>query len=146
MTQAMTITGTSADNDLYLQVQRFYARQMQALDSGAADEWAATFTPDGVFSANAFPEPVRGRDAIVAGARRTADQLAGVIRRHWLGMLDVRPQADGTVFARSYALIIETPRNGQAGVHLSTLCEDVLVRDGDGWLVRERKVTRDDLR
>ncbi len=133
--------------ELYRQIQQFYARQMQLLDSGAAEEWAATFTPDGVFSANAHPEPAKGREAIAAGARTAVAQLAAeqVVHRHWLGMLDVRPQNDGTVSARSYALVIRIPRGGMPVLWRSCVCEDVLVRDGAGWLVRERRVTRDDL-
>jgi hypothetical protein len=148
MTQSVQMSGDSVGNDLYLQVQRFYARQMHALDAGDADTWAATFTPDGEFAANAAPEPVRGRAAIRQAAHETTRQLAekGIVRRHWLGMLDVDVRPDGTVGARSYALIVESPRNGRPDVRLSTLCEDVLVPDGDGWLVSRRTVTRDDLR
>ncbi|SBT42882.1 nuclear transport factor 2 family protein [Micromonospora auratinigra] len=132
--------------DLYHQVQGFYAYQMQLLDRGAAQEWAQTFTPDGVFAANAHPEPTRGRDAIAAAARKASDDLAarGIRRRHWLGMVQVTPTAEGAR-ATSYALIIETPRGGQATVRMSTTCEDDLVRGEDGWQVRHRQVRRDDL-
>jgi 3-phenylpropionate/cinnamic acid dioxygenase small subunit len=58
-----------ADQKVYEQVQQFYARQMRCLDEGKVTEWAATFTADGVFAANAHPEPFRGRGAIEAGAR-----------------------------------------------------------------------------
>ncbi|MFE3323247.1 nuclear transport factor 2 family protein [Streptomyces sp. NPDC059176] len=140
--------GSPVDSAVYLQVQQFYAHQMHALDSGDASAWAATFTPDGEFSANAHPEPVRGRDAIDAAALTTTTDLAerGVVRRHWLGMLDVSARGDGTLSTRAYALIVESPRNGRPDVRLSTLCEDVLVPDGAGWLVSCRRVTRDDLR
>jgi hypothetical protein len=60
-------------------------------------------------------------------------------------MLEVLDQPDGTLMARSYALIISTPAGGQANVHLSTTCDDVLVRDGDQLLVSSRQVRRDDL-
>jgi hypothetical protein len=132
--------------DLYSQIQLFYGQQMQLLDTGATDEWAATFTEDGVFAANGLPEPVRGRTAIAAAARRAADQLAeaALEHRHWLGMLSLRPDS-GTVFARSYALVIEIPRGGSATIHRSTVCEDLLVPDGNSWLVHRRDVTRDDL-
>ena len=132
---------------LYQEVQQFYARQMRYLDEGAVAQWAETFEVDGVFAANAHPEPYRGRDTIEAGARKAAEQLAadGIQRRHWLGMLDVDEQPDGTILARTYALILSTPKGGQAGVHLSTTCEDVLVRDGATLLVRNRQVYRDDM-
>jgi 3-phenylpropionate/cinnamic acid dioxygenase small subunit len=138
---------TPADQGVYEQVQRFYARQMRCLDEGKVVEWAATFTLDGVFAANAHPEPFCGREAIEAGARKAAAQLAadGMQRRHWLGMLEVLDQPDGTLATRSYALIVSTPAGGKPTVHLSTTCDDVLVRDGDELLVRSRQVRRDDL-
>ena len=133
--------------ELYNRVQQFYARQMRLLDDGQVAEWAATFTVDGSFAANAHPEPTVGRAAIEAGAGRTVAELAsdGVVRRHWLGMLSVEPRADGTLRTRCYALVISTPKGGQAGVHVSTSCDDLLVRSGDTFLVRERYVVRDDL-
>jgi 3-phenylpropionate/cinnamic acid dioxygenase small subunit len=132
---------------LHAQVHDFYARQMQLLDDGLVEEWAATFAPDGVFAANAHPEPVRGREAIAAAARATVDDLAtrGVRRRHWLGMVTVDTRPDGALGVRCYALVIATPRGGQAAVHVSTVCEDVLVRDGHTLLVSDRRVSRDDL-
>ncbi len=146
-TTSPAVTGTEAE--LYAEIQQFYARQMQLLDSGNAAAWADTFTEDGVFAANARPEPARGRETIRAAAAQAKAQHAeqGLQIRHWLGMLDVDAQPDGSALVRSYALIICTPRGGQAVVQLSTSCEDVLVRGADGdWLVSDRKVVRDDLR
>ncbi len=134
---------------LYAEIQQFYARQMQMLDGGDADAWADTFTEDGVFAANAHPQPAVGRETIRVAATKVKAQHAeeGLQVRHWLGMVEVTEQPDGTVLARSYALIINTPRGGQAVVGLSTTCDDVLVRDGEGgWLVANRQVVRDDLR
>ena len=136
-----------AGTDQYTSVQRFYADQMQLLDDGDTDAWAATFTDDGVFAGNGLPQAVRGRSAIAAAAQAAARQLAAAGRRHrhWIGMLTVRPDEDGgTVRARSYALVIEVTA-GAAEIHRSTVCEDVLVPAERGWLVRERYVTRDDL-
>ncbi|MEU7040851.1 nuclear transport factor 2 family protein [Streptomyces varsoviensis] len=137
------------ESALYQEVQHFYGRQMRYLDEARAVEWSRTFTEDGVFTANAHPQPSTGRTEIAAAARKAADQLAeqGIQRRHWLGMLQVDEQADGTVRARTYALIVSTPRGGQAAVHLSCSCDDLLVRQADGnLLVKHRTVERDDLR
>jgi len=133
--------------ELYQQVQQFYARQMQLLDDGEVDAWADTFTEDGVFAANAQPEPTVGREAIVAAARKATEQFAaqGIQRRHWLGMVSVTGQEGTTVTARCYALVIETPRGGQSAIRVSTLCEDVLELGPAGPVVRRRDITRDDL-
>ncbi|MEU8941345.1 nuclear transport factor 2 family protein [Streptomyces goshikiensis] len=140
------VTGLSPA-ELYFQVQQFYARQMQLLDDGKAEEWALTFTEDGVFAANAHPEPAVGRAVITAAARTATDQYAagGVQRRHWLGMVSVEERGADSVFARCYAIVIETERGGQATLRVSTRCDDELVRENGQWLVKHRQVTRDDL-
>jgi hypothetical protein len=140
-------SGAPAAADLHAVLQRFYAEQMQLLDSGATQEWAQTFTEDGVFAASGQPAPVRGRSAIAAAARAAREQLdrAKVVHRHWLGMLTADPRADGSVLARCYALVIATPHGGDPAIHRSTICEDVLVPANGSWLVRERAVTRDDM-
>lgn len=144
MSTTEAVTDTTA---LYQEVSHFYGRQMRHLDEARIEEWAETFTVDGVFAANGHPQPSVGREAIVTGARAAAANLAeqGIQRRHWLGMLEVDEQADGSILARSYALIISTPQGGAAAVHLSCSCDDVLVREGGRLLVRHRQVFRDDL-
>jgi hypothetical protein len=134
--------------ELYVAVQQFYARHMHLLDSGQADEWAATFTPDGRFSAPGLPAPVQGRAALAAAVRETVARLAagGELHRHWHGMVHVSPQDDGSVNVRCYALVVAVNRDGEPRLHRSCICEDVLVPavDGDGgWQVRERRVTPD---
>ena len=141
-------TPTAVRDGLYLRVAHFYARQMKLLDDGDAEGWAATFTEDGSFATNAYPEhQTVGRTALTAAVRRTRAELTslGVVHRHWLGMLNVNGQDDGTVSARCYALVIAIPRGGQPTIHRSTTCQDVLVPHGDGYLVRSRLITRDDL-
>ncbi|KPI11991.1 hypothetical protein OK074_2612 [Actinobacteria bacterium OK074] len=147
MSVTQETTAVGADG-LYQRIQQFYAEQMQLLDGCRVREWAATFTEDGVFAANAQPEPVVGRAAITAAARSATDAstAAGIQRRHWLGMVSVGAVTEGAVRARCYALVIETPRGGRPALAVSTVCEDVLVPGADGgWLVRERHVFRDDL-
>lgn len=147
LTESAQPASPAAGADLYHQVQQFYARQMHLLDDGQVAEWAGTFTADGVFAANAAPRPTVGRAAIAAAAGEAHDQLAsrGVKRRHWLGMVAVDAESDRTVRARCYALVFEIPQGGQAVLRLSTLCEDRLELSADGWQVRYRAVTRDDL-
>lgn len=143
----MSIESTALDTtELYQRVLQFYARQSQLLDAGDVTAWAATFTADGVFAADAHPEPVNGRGNIERAARAAADDIArrGLRRRHWLGMVDVTTD-DGTIRSRYYALVFLTPIAGQAALHVSTTGEDVLVRSGGGLLVRERRISRDDL-
>lgn len=139
---------TPITGELYQEVQHFYARHMQLLDEGEIEQWAAGFTEDGVFATNARPAPSRGRALIAANTGKARESLLaeGVQRRHWLGMLQVDPGATpGELRTRSYALIVSTQKGGSPIVHLSTTCEDILVSTPTGWLIRERRVSRDDL-
>ncbi|MBZ4319361.1 nuclear transport factor 2 family protein [Streptomyces huiliensis] len=146
----MTVTDTTTAAGfaaLYQQVQQFYAEQMHLLDTGRAEEWAETFTEDGVFAANAHPEPAAGRSVIAAAARKAVDDYVarGIQRRHWLGMVSVTERGDGEVAASCYALVVETGRGGRPELRASTSCDDVLVRRDGRWLVKDRQVRRDDL-
>ncbi|MCX5151556.1 nuclear transport factor 2 family protein [Streptomyces sp. NBC_00320] len=132
---------------LYAEVQQFYSRQMQLFDSFEAEPWARTFTEDAVFDVPTLPAPVVGRAALASNVRRNAELKAtsGEQFRHWLGMLDVQPQPDGSLHTRSYALVYLTPRGGVSKVHRVCVMEDVLVRSSGTWEISHRLVTRDDL-
>ncbi|MFE7777905.1 nuclear transport factor 2 family protein [Streptomyces sp. NPDC057445] len=132
---------------LYAEVQQFYARQMQLLDLNEPQRWAGTFTEDATFDVPTLPEPVRGRSALIASTTRAHAQLAGSgeQHRHVIGMLDVRPQQDGTVHVRSYAVVYASTVGKDSRVHRVCVCEDVLVRDAGELQVAARRVTRDDL-
>ncbi|MEE1929388.1 nuclear transport factor 2 family protein [Streptomyces sp. TRM 70351] len=158
MSTAATVTAataptaaTTADGyvtaELYTQVQQFYARQMGLLDDGDPDAWTTTFTEDAVFAeASRLNEPLRGRDAIRASSRARQQRLdaEGIDFRHWLGMLDVRPQPDGSLRTRAYALAMRTPRGGTLDIFASVVCHDHLVRGDDGlWRVAHRDLTHD---
>jgi hypothetical protein len=146
MTDTLSTARPAVDNDLYLEIQRFYARQMRLLDSAAVSQWAETFTEDGVFAAAGL-EPVAGRSTIAAAAGEARARLAAAGRqhRHWIGMLTVDRGAGETLIATSYAMVIEVPVGGDAKLHRSTVCTDELVSGPDGWLVRHRRVARDDM-
>lgn len=140
--------GSLSQAQEYAEFVQFYARQMRLLDEGDAEGWAQTFASEGVFRSPARPVPVSGRAQIRAGARATADDLAArhIVRRHWMGMLQVEPQPDGSVRALNYAQVIETPRGGQPTLSMFSTCADVLVREDGRWVVADRTITRDDRR
>ncbi|MFK8908662.1 nuclear transport factor 2 family protein [Streptomyces sp. YS-3] len=136
--------------DTYAQILQFYARHMQVLDAGEAEEWAEGFTEDGVFAQNVKPEPWKGRLDIATSMRRGIDRLAGrdVQRRHWFSMVVATPESaeagdEEAVRTRYYAVVFETPRGGKASVYLSTTGEDVLVRRSGRWLIKHRDIAHD---
>jgi hypothetical protein len=132
--------------EVYTGVQQFYARQMGLLDDGRPDDWADTFTEDAVFQeASRLDEPLRGREAIRASSRARKVRLeeAKIDFRHWLGMLEVTPEADGSLRARSYALAMRTQRGGPLEVFASVVCRDHLVPVDGSWQVRVRDLRHD---
>ncbi|MGW4025238.1 nuclear transport factor 2 family protein [Streptomyces sp. NPDC005009] len=132
---------------VYAQVQEFYARQMQILDAHDTERWAATFTEGAVLELPSLPQPVRARTGLVRYVRAGAARQRRAGRRldHWVGMLDVQPQVDGSLRTRCSALVCVRPGGGGSQVLYVYVMEDVLVRTRDGWRTHHRRVTRDDL-
>lgn len=132
---------------VYAEVQQFYARHIQLMDEGRAEEAALTFTEDAsMVSPPKIVESIRGRANLAAGLRTAADTLAseGVRYRRCHTMLAVEPRPDGHLLVRAYVQVVRTRRGEGSVLHAMCVCEDVLVRvDGD-LKVHERVVTRDD--
>ncbi|MFF5706505.1 nuclear transport factor 2 family protein [Streptomyces sp. NPDC012794] len=126
--------------ELYARIQQFYAGQMAMMDDGRAEEWAATFTEDAV-----FPPSVTSRAGRADSARAHAEKLLRekTDLRHWLGMLDVRPQPDGSLHARAYVLTARTVRGEELRITASVVCRDRLVEEDGRWRVSERTLRRD---
>ncbi|MGW1075591.1 nuclear transport factor 2 family protein [Streptomyces sp. NPDC002537] len=145
-TPSSTPAETAVPAELYTQVQQFYARQMGLLDDGRPDDWAETFTEDAVFQeASRLNEPLRGRDAIRESSRARKKRLDDdkLDFRHWLGMLDVRPQPDGSLRTRSYALAMRIPQGGALDIFASVVCHDHLVSVDGTWQVCHRDLHHD---
>lgn len=132
---------------LYVEVQQFYARHMQLLDSGATEAWADTFTEGAELRLPTLPAPVLGRQTLAADMDRAfrARTEAGEVQRHWHGMVDVDPQPDGSIAVRCYALVISSTQQGGSNLFRACVCEDRLVREDGRLRVRTRRVSRDDL-
>ncbi|MFF3019876.1 nuclear transport factor 2 family protein [Streptomyces sp. NPDC057939] len=129
-----------ASAELYARIQQFYADQMGLMDHGHAEEWAATFTEDAVFQG-----AVSGRAALADSARAHTRKLAEEKAdfRHWIGMLDVRPEPDGSLRTRAYALTARTVRGEALQLTASVVCRDHLVLRDGRWLVSHRSLRRD---
>ncbi|MFF8617558.1 nuclear transport factor 2 family protein [Streptomyces sp. NPDC015350] len=132
---------------LYVEVQQFYARQVRLLDDLRAEEFAATFTADGVFAPSPGIPPARGREAIAAELRAAHVRRFGtepVRRRHWYNMLSVDPGPDDSLITHYYTLVmVSRPWNPVPVVSPSSVVEDVLVYEGGELRTRERRVTPD---
>ncbi|MFB8246275.1 nuclear transport factor 2 family protein [Streptomyces sp. NPDC055952] len=132
---------------LYAQAQQFYTHQMRLLDTHDTEQLTSSFTEDAVLElpGSTGPVPVRAQLAryVRAGAQR--QRRAGGRLHHWVGKLDVRPRADGSMRTRCSALAYVTALDGGAPVLSVCVMEDVLVRVGGQWRITHRRVSRDDL-
>ena len=132
---------------LYAEIQRFYGHQMRILDAHDTERWADTCTEDAVLELPSPSEPLPVRDGLAHYVRAGAERQRRAGRRvdHWVGMLDVHPQADGSLHTRCSALVCLARSGGDAKVLYVYAMEDVLVRTPGGWRIAHRRVTRDDL-
>lgn len=125
-------------------VQQFYARQMQRLDARDISGYAATFTGDAEFAHTPGRPPARTREGIVRDLTEFHERFVDdpMQRRHWFGMVDLRPLVDGAVGSTAYCLVVKI-RPGRPPEFVSCVVHDVLVETGAGLLTRSRRVEHD---
>lgn len=141
------MTAVKTYEEICAEVDRFYARHIQLMDEGRAEEAADTFTEAATMvSPPKIATPIAGRAALAAGLRRNADQLAaeGIRYRRCHSMTLVELRDGGAVFARSYVQVVKTERGKGSHLHAMCVCEDVLVYEDGELKIAERVVTRDD--
>jgi actinorhodin biosynthesis protein ActVIA len=136
---------TVADGLLYAEVQQFYARQMQSLDSGKLEAYAETFTEDAEFGHTPGREPARTRAGIVADLYAVHERYVDdpQQRRHLFTMTDLDPQPDGSILSTTYALVLTTRKADGPELVRSCVVRDVLVRTDGVLQNRSRMVDPD---
>ncbi|MEO8540141.1 MAG: nuclear transport factor 2 family protein [bacterium] len=123
-----------------LSIQQLYAKYNHAIDFGKAAEWAATFTPDGVF--NSGNGTFAGTEQLTGFCSGFATQLKA---RHWTNNLILEgdgARATGCCYLALYRL---TPgQQPPAGVLITGIYNDELAKGPDGaWRFTSRAVTGD---
>ncbi|MDB5770430.1 MAG: hypothetical protein JWM42_804 [Burkholderia sp.] len=122
------------------EILQMYGRQCLHIDEGAAAAWADTFTADGRFDSPSYPEPVEGRDDLVAFAERFAASSAG--NRHVVTNAHIVSAPSSNERAvRAYLLIVRTRTSGEVEILRLTTINDDLVRTNGQWRIRSRRVT-----
>ena len=137
---ALAVAGTATHAaDLttqdYIDIEQLYATYNHAIDSGDAEGWAATFTPDGTF--NRFT----GKEALVGFIKTWREKMNGANRRHWNTNLRITPSTDGangTVMLMLLDVGTKPPAIASTGMYT-----DVLVKTPDGWRFKNRQVKGD---
>lgn len=116
--------------DDYIEIQQLYAQYNMAIDSGDAEGYAATFTPDGVF--NTF----NGHDALVGFIHRWRETMKGGNMRHWntnLAITGTPEGASGAVYLLLVDISVKPPAITTAAKY-----EDQLVKTPQGWRFKKR--------
>jgi uncharacterized protein (TIGR02246 family) len=129
----------------YELIRQLLGRYNAAIDFGDAEAWAATFTPDGVFTCTGLPEgnPLGGRYEGTAQLIAYAQKHYSIAKgraRHWNANLLI--DGDGeTATMRCYLLALTAGAGhlpGTTGVY-----EDRLRKLDGEWRFAERSVTVD---
>ena len=120
----------------YNDIQQLYARYNLAIDTGNAEGWAATFTPDGVFN-----NTNKGHDALVQFIKDWREKRDGANRRHLNSNMVLTATADGAN-ASIYLLLLNVGVR-PATIATTGIYEDVLVRTPQGWRFKSRIVHAD---
>jgi hypothetical protein len=124
-------------------------RLCQSLDFSAPADFAAVFTPDGVYqtvSSVASGERVRfrheGSAQLLAFAAAAAEKRQG-LGRHWTGNV-VLSGTDAGASAVSYVMFVQIdPDTGGRRITISGTHRDLFVRTPDGWRFASRTVVAD---
>ena len=125
--------GLTADD--YMEIQQLYAQYNFAIDSGDADAWAATFTPDGVF--NSFA----GQEALKGFIKRWVESMNGGYRKHWNTNLVIT--GDGkTAQGKVYLMLLDTSVR-PAAIATTATYDDTLVKTDAGWRFTKRTTKAD---
>ena len=119
-----------------LEIQELYARYALTIDTGDAEGWANTFTPDGVFNNSS-----RGREALVQFVHDWRANRSGANRRHWYSNLILTP-ASGGVRGSVYMMLLDVGTRPPAPVN-SYLYDDLLVKTQNGWRFQSRVLKSD---
>jgi SnoaL-like domain len=130
---AGTAGALSAQDDF--EIQQLYAKYNIAIDSGDAEGYASTFTPDGVF--NTFA----GHDALVGFAKMWREKLGGATRKHWNTNLQISgtsKEASGFV----YLMLVDIGTK-PASILATATYTDSLIKTKEGWRFTKRTTKSD---
>lgn len=116
-----------------------YGRYAQLYDDGHAEEFAALFTDDGVFTV-AGREPVCGRAAIAEAARRGHSALPGV--RHLISSIAVETSPDNVAASgRAYVQAVQIDDTSVRLVTLGVYDDRFLLGEDGRWRIAEHHFT-----
>ena len=126
-----------------VEILGFYARQCSLMDGLKIEEFADTFTEDGVIDHAHRGERLAGRAAMVAAMQAALPRYRSVVPRHWFDHYLVEKTADG--WRVDYVcLVTRTDAAGKVDFEPTFTVVDELVRTETGEIrTRERVIDQD---
>lgn len=148
-TPAANTGGTLADRQMVLELMDRYGI---VHDFGSPEDYAALFTADGEISVGKAPPIVKGRDQLLAMARRdherfvklkAADGSVSSIMRHLISNREIRSigkdEADGSCYVTT---IVKDGDNGPAMLSVGRYI-DHYRKEGGVWRIARRSIAMD---
>jgi uncharacterized protein (TIGR02246 family) len=124
-----------------LEIRNLIARVAQLADHGDVEEYVGLFTEDGAWE---FPGgPLRGRAAILAGARERRSQRVtgpGSATRHIIATVAVEVEDAATATADSYFQFWRDTGTAPALFNMGHY-HDALRREDGAWRIARREIT-----
>lgn len=130
-TQVAWADGLSTQD--YIDIEQLYSSYNHAIDSGDAEAWAGTFTPDGTF--NKFA----GHDQLVGFIQMWKEKMNGGNRRHWNTNLRILPSKEGAS-ASVFLMLVDVSTKSIVATGMYT---DTLVKSASGWRFKTRQTKMD---
>lgn len=120
-----------------LAIQNLYAHYNHCIDSGRCDDWAATFTSNGVF--NGGGGSFSGPEQLSGFAKGFATNLPKA--RHWTNNLYI--EGDGNSATGTCYLQLHNVSKEKPGLITTGIYKDKLEKTSNGWRFAERSVVPD---
>jgi hypothetical protein len=110
------------------------------MDNALAEEWAETFTEDGVFES--IEGTYRGREELVAFARTHAADTRYNTGQHWVTNFAIEGEGDRAEMFSNLQLVAPEPGSAPVRYYVRSVgwYRDSLVRTAQGWRFARRKV------
>lgn len=123
-----------------LAIQQLYARYNHSIDMGKAADWAACFTPTGVFDSGAQGR-FEGTDALVGFATGFSAQLTA---RHWINNLMIDGDGGGAT-GTCYLQLLRLQAGKPASPLATGIYVDALTKADGAWKFTNRTVNVDQI-
>jgi hypothetical protein len=121
----------------FLEISQLFARYNTAVDNRDGENWAATFTPDGVFQD--ARRCIVGRAALSALLGPTAMPGRDRERFHMQSLGPIVYTSRSAASVRSAILVVESPKADETtGTWTTAIAEDDLQRVDGRWLIARR--------